>query len=279
MTRQAFADAIRVDEVGIESGEIGGILLKSAYRPIFSRSGEALHIAGFDASTVIWHDGAEFDLRQLPDSEIADAGFLAGLCQVLSIGNYRNLDMTGSELFLEHLPAANRRFQDALLDAARRSRSLGEAVLAPGQVICRVSHAAIAIAAEGYSALETLRHSDIRISLDAFELDQAPRHSETPFVPDVAEIGPSWFHGISARGAAARLLRPLVETHHANDTRVHIRGVSTGEHLKLALAAGADLLSGDYLGRPALAGSVIDDQPRLISELVPSTQDTRRRSA
>lgn len=279
MTQPAFLDAILVDEVGIESGSLDGILLKSAYQPVFSPRGENLQITGFDASTVVWREDTEFDLSQLSGGAFPDPDFVAGLCQRLSVDNHRNLDIAGRDLFLDHALAGNRRLQDSLLDAARLARSVGEETLVPGQVVCRISQAVFLADADDLARLEALREAGMRIMLDAFDHDLDTAHSQRRFMPDIAEIGAAWFGKIAERGAAARLLRPLVETHRANGTRVHIRGVSTGEHLELAIASGAEYLSGDYLAEPALAGCPIEDQPRPVAELLSAHSGAQRRPA
>jgi EAL domain-containing protein (putative c-di-GMP-specific phosphodiesterase class I) len=203
MTQPAFLDAILVDEVGIESGSLDGILLKSAYQPVFSPRGENLQITGFDASTVVWREDTEFDLSQLSEGALPDPDFLAGLCQRLSVDNYRNLDIAGRDLFLDHALAGNRHLQDSLLDAARLARSVGEETLVPGQVICRISQAAFLADADDLARLEALREAGMRIMLDAFDHDLDTAHSQRRFVPDIAEIGAAWFGKIAERGAAA----------------------------------------------------------------------------
>lgn len=267
MNMPSFLDAILVDEVGIESGRVGGFLLRAAYRPIFSLVRDCLQIAAFDASIQVEREGKIHNLDDLSDaSPPIEDDFVAGLCQTLQVGNHRNLSLPGCDLFLDHDLFRNRRLRDALLDAARHAHARGEPALEASQIVCRISNAAAFGHGVRLTLLDELRTAGFRLAFDLFEDGGAG--TEPRYHPDVAEISGSWLAKIAAESAAARLLRPLVEAHRREGTRVMVRGISTADQLELAIDAGVDYFAGDCLGRPALVGTMVDEDPRPLGNLL-----------
>jgi EAL domain-containing protein (putative c-di-GMP-specific phosphodiesterase class I) len=57
-----------------------------------------------------------------------------------------------------------------------------------------------------------------------------------------------------------------------------VEGIETPHHLKVAVEAGADLFQGFLLGRPALAGTIVDETPLSIATLVRSRVERRSAS-
>lgn len=275
MIKPSFLDAILVDEVGIESGSCGGFLLKSAYRPVFSPLGDKLMITAFDAYTQIQRDGEICRPGDFLDaSPGVDDDFLDGLCQTLHVSNHRNLSLPGHDLVIDHELSHNRRLRDTLLDAARQARAVGEPGLEAVQVICRVTGAAQFSAGDRSRLLGELREAGMRIILDAFD-EELGVDPDLRFRPDIAEVTGAWLAKIASEAAAARLLRPLIDAHRREGTRVMIRGISGPDHLRLAIDAGAEYLAGDYLSPPLAVGALVDDEPRSIERLLqPSRPET-----
>jgi EAL domain-containing protein (putative c-di-GMP-specific phosphodiesterase class I) len=271
----SFLDVILVDEVGIESGRVGGFLLRSVYQPVFSLARDCLQISAFQASIQVEREGEVRSLDDLLDASLAiDADFLADLCQALQIGNHRNLSLPGCELFLEHDLSRNRRLRDALLDAARHARAVGEAALEAGQVVCRIAGAAHLADRDRPTLLDELRGAGFRLAFDLF--DDGGAGTEPRYQPDVAEISGSWLAKIAAESAAARLLRPLVDAHRREGTCVFVRGIATAEHLRVAIDAGADYFAGDYLAPAAPVGSMVDEDPQPLGNLLQPRSLPRR---
>lgn len=278
MTVSAVLDAIVVDEIGIESGSIDGCLLKSAYQPVFELAGDSLELAAFDAVTQVQDLGlALAPLRSVPRPP--DPAFITRLCQNLHLNNWRNLAMDGCDLFLDHALADNRHLHETLVNAALYAQSVGEQALEANHLVCRITDAAVLTYAASLRLLEELREAGIRIMLDAFDHDLGSAYGRFSFRPDIAEISGSWFAKIAARGAAAQMLSPLVEAHRMDGTRVLIRGIMNADQLQLALAAGADYLSGDHLGEAALVGTSVDNEPRPLAGLLEPRSASFRRPA
>lgn len=280
MTVSAFLDAIVVDEIGIESGSIDGSLLKSAYQPVFKPVGDSLELVAFDAVTQVQHLGgpiARSGLRSAPRAP--DPEFIGRLCQSLHVNNWRNLALAGCDLFLDHALSDNRHLHDTLASAALHAQSVGEEALEASHLVCRITDAAVLTDSASLRLLEELREAGIRIMLDAFDHDLGSAYGRFSFRPDIAEISGSWFAKIAARGAAAQMLSPLVEAHRMDGTRVLIRGIMNADQLQLALAAGADYLSGDHLGEAALVGTSVDDAPRSVAGLLEPRSTSLRRPA
>lgn len=250
-----FDDAILVDEVGIETGVCGSLRVQTMQRPVFSRIGDQLRITAVEASTLLSVGGRPLDVA---NGDAAVANMPAGLALALHLANHRHLPEPGSVLFLDCGGVSPQMLRDALGHAAARAAALGEPAPGVGRIICRVD-AGTMHAAGGFKAL------GLGLAVDLFEgeaqEEQLPK-------PDVAEIGGRWLAKIAGETAAARLLTPLVAAHRQERVRFSIRGITSAEHLRLAVDAGADYLSGDYLAPARLAGSAIDDAAKPLAPLL-----------
>jgi EAL domain-containing protein (putative c-di-GMP-specific phosphodiesterase class I) len=86
--------------------------------------------------------------------------------------------------------------------------------------------------------------------------------------PDIVKIDGTWFAEFCRHAAAERFFRPLVSTLHDRGAKVLVEGVENATHLRVALDGGVDLLQGFYLARPALAGTLFDEEPLSIDRLL-----------
>jgi EAL domain-containing protein (putative c-di-GMP-specific phosphodiesterase class I) len=86
--------------------------------------------------------------------------------------------------------------------------------------------------------------------------------------PDIVKIDGGWFAEFCRHAAAERFFRPLVSSLHDRGARVLVEGIEQATHLRVALDGGVDLLQGYHLGRPALAGTIFNQQPLSIEALL-----------
>lgn len=262
MSGRAFADAILIDEVGIETGVHGASRLQTWHRPIVSPIGDCLRITAVSAETAIVSEDRPRD----PD--VNDQAFPAGLRETVHLNNHRNLSIAPCDLFLDHEATAFAFLQGALVDASERAAALGESGLRAEQVVCRITDATSLPDDELDRVSRQLRDAGFRIAIDLFDNAFALRDSALPLRPDIAEINGGWLAKIARENAAARLLRPLIAAYKQEAVRIFIGGISTAEQLKLAIEAGADYLAGDHLARALPVGMIIDDEPKPIAALL-----------
>lgn len=269
MSEASISDAILVDEIGIETGAYDRYRLKTSYQPIFSPAGDQLVVAAVDAATAVRLHGEPANFSDLARSpEPVDQRFLSRLCQSLHIDNYRNLSIPDCGLFLDHDLSENRRLLDAVLNAHRQARAMGESGVDATRLVCRIANATTLSEVETLGAMEELRGAGVRLAFDVFDNPFQSGEAAARFRPDVAEIGETWLSKIMAENSAAKLLKPLVAAHKRDGTSVFVRGIATADQLEMALEAGVDYVSGDLLGPPVLAGMVMDDAPKSIGALL-----------
>ncbi|RUW88902.1 EAL domain-containing protein, partial [Mesorhizobium sp. M8A.F.Ca.ET.059.01.1.1] len=65
-----------------------------------------------------------------------------------------------------------------------------------------------------------------------------------------------------------RFFRPLVSSLHDRGAKVLVEGIEQPTHLRVALEGGVDLLQGFLLGRPALAGTIFNEEPLAVDVLL-----------
>lgn len=260
-------DASLVDEVGIETAVHGALRITTLHRPVFAAIDGGLAVVAVEASTGIRQADAAIDAgvgRDLPP----------GLGAALHLANHRNLALPGCDLFLDHDAGGGPSLENLFHEANERTADLGALPIRRQQLVCRLRHVPGAdlprIAAE-------LRDFGFRIAIDLFDNPLGQSGLAAPH-PDIAEINGAWLTKIAGAQAAAKLLRPLVDTHKQQGIRVFIGGISDAGLLQLALDAGADLLAGDHLAPAAAVGCLIEERP-LVAMLPRATPGAARRSA
>jgi EAL domain-containing protein (putative c-di-GMP-specific phosphodiesterase class I) len=275
----AIADAILIDEVGIETGVLGRFRATSLYRPIFSLVDGQLEMVAVEASAGIEFAGSRATMDALMRSpEAPDPRFLAALCQTLHVANYRNLSVPGCALFLDHDPRENRRLRAAMVNADRRACALGEAAVEGDQLVCRIGKGVV-LSGPVLAALEELRRVGVRMAFGLFDGVSQSGEAQPKFRPDIVEVRGAWLSGMARERAASKLVKALAEAWQGDGARIFAQGISSADELRLALDIGADYLAGDHLGEAISAGAVMDDEPKPIASLVAGRQRRESHSA
>lgn len=240
-------DAIQVDEVGIESGCYGPYLVKTAYQPIFAPGSRLLVPVAVEALPMVFQGGAAISWADfLTGIAGTDRGMVESLSLRLHLRNYANIGVDDVQLFI-----GCRRPADAWALAGRCE----EAELSPELVVCLVGGTKPAELAAA------VRARKIRVALDDFGLGHAASGLIEAVAPDMVRIEPALFRRMVRAPGAIRLLETLVAALKRGGFGVLVAGIETPAELQAAAMAGADLMQGPLLARPALAGTLLDMTP------------------
>lgn len=252
--------AIFVDEIGIALGIYGDFRLKTAYRPIFALSGETLQPVAVEGLVKPYLNGAAFPpARQFGEAEPGDALLMEAVCRALHLRNHENIGVDGLDLFVNCDALAKNDAMGARRAVRQMANVIQEMWLDPAKVICEFSEGAADTAILMHIAGEMRRHG-LRIAVS----DCGAGHSGeqlAPVRPDFVRVDGAWFRAMAAKPETARLFAPVVAGFHALDAQVLVEGIESADQLEVALGGGADLVEGDFLAHPTLAGAIFPEDP------------------
>jgi EAL domain-containing protein (putative c-di-GMP-specific phosphodiesterase class I) len=112
-----------------------------------------------------------------------------------------------------------------------------------------------------------MRSLGIRLAIDGFGAEPVTQEIFDLLRPDVFRIDGVRLLTLCRDAATARLLALLVSSLRDRGSKLLVAGIEDAEHLRAALLAGADLLSGDHLAPSAPVGTVFDETPVSIAGL------------
>lgn len=266
--RRDVGEAIFADEIGIEYGVHGEFRLRSAYQPIFAPLGLSLHAVAVEGLIVPHRAGRAGSARAFFESvAAADRLFVETMCRVLHLRNFQNIGVDGLDLFFNYNPMVNDHSGRALAEIRLMSRHLGELGLAPGMLVCEITEQAADDTLLARLVRE-MRRDGIRIAIDDFGTGHSTEERVSLLQPDIVKIDGGWFAEFCRHAAAERFFRPLVSSLHDRGARVLVEGIERPVHLRVALDGGVDLLQGYLLARPALAGTIFNEEPLVIDALL-----------
>ncbi|MER8747759.1 EAL domain-containing protein [Mesorhizobium sp. M1050] len=266
--RRNVGDAIWVDEVGIVYGVHGEFRLRSAYQPIFAPRGRFLHAVAVEALIEPHRGGRPGAPRVFFDSIAAsDRLFVETMCRALHLRNFSNIGVDGLDLFFNYNPLINDHPGRALAEIRLMTRHLNEFGLAPAMLVCEITEQAADDTLLARLARE-MRRDGIRIAIDDFGTGHSTEERVNLLKPDIVKIDGIWFAEFCRHAAAERFFRPLVSSLHDRGAKVLVEGIEQPTHLRVALEGGVDLLQGFFLARPALAGTIFDEEPLHIDTLL-----------
>jgi EAL domain-containing protein (putative c-di-GMP-specific phosphodiesterase class I) len=266
--RRNVVEAIFADEIGIRFGVYDAFRLWSAYQPIFAPQGRTLtpvavegliepHRAGRSTAPAVFFES-------VPP---ADRLFVETMCRMLHLANFRNIGVDGLALFFNYDPLINGHLGRALAEIRLMTRHLGDLDLEPAMLVCEITEQA----ADDHvlaSIVREMRRDGIRIAIDDFGTGHSTEERIDLLAPDIVKIDGTWFAEFCRHAAAERFFRPLVSMLHDRGAKVLVEGIEQATHLRVALDGGVDLLQGYHLARPALAGTVFDEEPLSIDALL-----------
>ncbi|TIW35515.1 MAG: EAL domain-containing protein [Mesorhizobium sp.] len=259
--RRNAAEAIFADEIGIEYGVYGDFRLKSAYQPIFAPRGRSLAPVAVEALIEAQRDARPVAPRVFFGSlPAADRLFVETMCRMLHLRNFRNIGVEGLDLFFNYNPLINDHLGRALAEIRLMTRHLGELDLYPGMLVCEITEQA-ANDKVLISLVREMRRDGIRIAIDDFGTGHSTEERIALLAPDIVKIDGAWFAEFCRHAAAERFFRPLVSMLHDRGAKVLVEGIEQAVHLRVALDGGVDLVQGYHLARPALAGTIFNEEP------------------
>ena len=268
--RRDVGEAMFADEVGIEYGVYGAFRLKSAYQPIFAPRGDALAAVAVEALIEPHRASMPVAPAVFFDSVAAgDRLFVETMCRMLHLRNFRNIGVDGLDLFFNYNPMINDHLGRALAEIRLMTRHLGDLDLHPAMLVCEITEQA---ADDRVLAplVREMRRDGIRIAVDDFGTGHSTAERMSLLQPDIVKIDGGWFAEFCRHAAAERFFRPLVSSLHDRGAKVLVEGIEQSVHLRVALDGGVDLLQGFHLGRPALAGTLFNEEPLSIEALLGS---------
>lgn len=266
--RRDVGEAIFADEIGIEYGIYGEFRLKSAYQPIFAPRGGALAAVAVEALIEPQRAARPVAPAVFFDSVAAgDRLFVETMCRMLHLRNFRNIGVDGLDLFFNYNPMINDHLGRALAEIRMMTRHLGDLDLHPGMLVCEITEQAADDHVVAPLARE-LRCHGVRIAIDDFGTGHSTAERMSLLQPDIVKIDGGWFAEFCRHAAAERFFRPLVSSLHDRGAKVLVEGIEQSVHLRVALDGGVDLLQGFHLGRPALAGTIFNQEPLSIEALL-----------
>ncbi|TPK77939.1 EAL domain-containing protein [Mesorhizobium sp. B2-4-18] len=266
--RRTVGDAIFVDEIGIECGIHGDFRLRSAYQPIYAPRGGSLHPVAVEGLIEPHRAGRPVSPRVFFDSVAApERLYVETMCRVLHLRNFHNIGVDGLDLFFNYNPRVNDHAGRALAEIRLMSRHLDELGLAPAMLVCEITEQAADDALLARLVRE-MRRDGIRIAIDDFGTGHSTVERVSLLQPDIVKIDGGWFAEFCRHAAAERFFRPLVSSLHDRGAKVLVEGIEQPTHLRVALEGGVDLLQGFLLGRPALAGTIFNEEPLAVDALL-----------
>jgi len=254
-----------VDEIGIAYGRFGDMVLKSCYQPLYCVEGDWLQPFGVEAlvtgirGTVTI--GAD-EILGLVAGEQREA--LERLCRMLHVRNYHNMGLPGIQLFFNADPGFS------VDDVEHLGWMLAEEGVAPELVTCEITEQA-GDDAHLLALSRGLRAIGVRLAVDDFGAGHSTAARVRSLCPHTVKIDAKWFRSVVSRPEALRMLPALFARLSDLGCAILVEGIETPHELHAAINAGADLLQGYLLARPALAGTIIDESPLLIRDLMPDT--------
>ncbi|MER8807625.1 EAL domain-containing protein [Mesorhizobium australicum] len=266
--RRTVGDAIFIDEIGIECGIHGDFRLRSAYQPIYAPRGGSLHPVAVEGLIEPHRAGRPVSPRMFFDSIAApERLYVETMCRVLHLRNFHNIGVDGLDLFFNYNPLVNDHAGQALAEIRLMSRHLDELGLAPAMLVCEITEQAADDALLARLVRE-MRRDGIRIAIDDFGTGHSTVERVSLLQPDIVKIDGGWFAEFCRHAAAERFFRPLVSSLHDRGAKVLVEGIEQPTHLRVALEGGVDLLQGFLLGRPALAGTIFNEEPLAVDALL-----------
>ncbi len=267
--RRDVADAIFADEVGIEYGVYGAFRLRSAYQPIFTpRSGtlaavavEGLiepHRAGRPVAPPVFFDGIA----------AADRLFVETMCRMLHLRNFRNIGVEGLDLFFNYNPLINDHPGRALAEIRLMTRHLGDFDLHPGMLVCEITEQA-ADDKVLVSLVHEMRRNGIRIAIDDFGTGHSTEERIALLSPDIVKIDGTWFARILPPCRRRTLLpAACLDRCTIAAPRCWSKGSSNPCICGWRSMAASTCCRDIHLARPALAGTIFNEEPLSIEALL-----------
>ncbi len=268
--RRQVADAIFVDEIGLEYAIHEEFRLRSTYRPIFEPRGELLRMVAVEAAVEAHRHGGAVPAAQFLDAvDSRDRLHVDALCRMLHLRNYRHVGIEGVKLFFDFDFAANDFDGGMVAELRQMTGRLDELGLHPAQLTCQIVAPCDGDDERLDLLVQEMRAGGLGVALAGFGTGNDTERLLHLIRPDLVRVDGAFFALLCSYPAAGRLFGRLVSTVRHNGVRVLVEGIETPRQLQVALEAGSDLLQGSLLARSLAAGAFFDDGPVAIRRFLP----------
>lgn len=268
--RKQLADAIFVDEIGLEYAIHEEFRLRSIYQPIFEPRGELLRMVAVEAAVEAHRRGKAVPAVDFLDTvDPDDRLYVDAVCRMLHLRNYRHVGIEGVKLFFCFDFAAHD-FEGGMLAELRQMMGrLNEMGLHPAQLTCQIVASSGADDETLEVLAEEMRAGGLGVALAGFGTGNDTERLLHLVRPDLVRVDGALFALLCAYPAAGRLFGRLVSIVQDSGIRVLVEGIQTPRQLQVALEAKPDFLQGALLARPVAAGAFFDDGPVAIRHFLP----------
>lgn len=250
--------AISIDEIGIATARHGGLLLRSAFQPVYALRGGELHAAAAASLLRPSSNG-----RPLPPlAFLAGLGAEERLCverlaAAIHAVNHDHSGVAGLAHILGLGPALAASADAAAMLARIAERDdAGEAV--PPDLVCGLRVADGAVTVELAALAAGLEAGGVRLALGGLAGEPPPLEPIRRLKPAIVRIDGAWFRRVAREPAARRLLAGLAAAFRDHGAHVLVEGIETRDQLATAIEMKADLLQGFLLSHPQPAGAVVE---------------------
>src|SRR5690606_13387181 len=197
-----------------------------------------------------------------------DRLFVESLSRALHVRNYPYVGLDGVDLFLNYDPQVNDHPGRALAEIRRRAHRRGDYDLGAWMVGGESTEQAAPDDAVLAAVVREMRRNGFRVASDDFGIGHSTEARVRMLEPDIVKVDGGWFAELCRHAAAEKLFRPLLCLLHDQGAKVLVEGIERPDQLGVALEAGADLLQGFLLARPALTGTLLSAEPLAVDRLL-----------
>ncbi len=266
-------DSIVADEIGLQSGGYGIYRLRSLYQPIYERRGRTLHMVAVEGTVTPFVAGEVVPASMFEGAVTEDDGdFVARMGVALALRNHANIDAEGLDL----LVAMNSGGSDTEMLADRAgflAKEVSDAEIEPDRVFCGLCSSTVPDALDLSLIVRGMREHGLRLAVDDFGSGHWTDELLNAAEADIVRIDGDWFRKVCRDPTTIRLFDSVVARLRERHCRVLVSGISSQTQFGVALRAGAHLFQGDHLARPALAGTIMDEEPISIAERLGSARN------
>ena len=253
MTRSsAFSHIVRHDD-RTASGEWAGYTLRSAFQPIFVFRAGRVEIVAFEGLIRPFRDARSVPpvdfFRSVPAGDRFGIETLTRTLHLLNAGAFLKAP---AMLFVNFDPSV---FADrALADAALRDMrlTLHETGIDPRRVVCEVTERRSASDHTLAGFVAMLRDHGFGIAVDDYGAEDSDIERVAVLKPDIVKFDAKWIARLMDTRAGFGLLKVMVGEFSARGIGIVFEGIEDRRQLELAEKAGADMVQGFALARPAL---------------------------
>lgn len=249
----ALAHIVRHDD-GTASGAWAGYELKSAFQPIFAFRDGRLEIVAFEGLIRPFRDGGSIPpldfFRAVPPAERFAIETLTRTLHLLNAGSFMDGRAT---LFVNFDPSVflDRQLADLALRDMRLT--LHESGIDPRRVVCEVTEKRSVSGHALAAFVAALRDHGMRIAVDDYGAEESDMERVASLRPDIVKFDAGWIGRLMETQPGFALLKVMAGEFAARHIAVVFEGIEDRRQLELAEKAGADMVQGFALARPALA--------------------------